>query len=206
MVKANAYGHGAVECVRSLEDTASAFAVASIEEALSLRIVGIRSPILLLEGIFEASELELVDKYDLWLAVHTAWQVEALLSYTPLKPFSIWLKVDSGLHRLGFTPTRAVQIWNKLGRAKQVGSLHLMSHFATADAISVQFFNYQTLVMQSLRDYLGASLSLANSAALMSNTDNLGEWNRPGIMLYGSCMFRMNPNTHFGSIRSPISV
>src|SRR5690606_39250591 len=101
VVKADAYGHGAVRCAAALEHEADGFAVACIEEALVLRGAGIRKPILLLEGFFEASELPLLLEHDLWTVVHAPWQVEALERTVLPAPLTVWLKLDSGMHRVG---------------------------------------------------------------------------------------------------------
>ncbi|GAA0584246.1 alanine racemase [Halomonas salifodinae] len=187
VLKADAYGHGAVACARALEDLAPAFAVACIEEALSLREAGIATPIVLLEGIFEAGELELVDAHGLWIAVHSDWQLEALLAYRPQRPIPVWLKVDSGMHRLGFAPEQAAAVWARLAAAPEVvGEMQLMSHFATADATHPAYFETQLLRMRALAETLGAPLCLANSPATLAHPEAHGAWNRPGVMLYGS--------------------
>ncbi len=187
VLKADAYGHGAVACARALEDLAPAFAVACIEEALSLREAGIATPIVLLEGIFEAGELELVDAHGLWIAVHSDWQLEALLAYRPQRPIPVWLKVDSGMHRLGFAPEQAAAVWARLAAAPEVvGEMQLMSHFATADATHPAYFETQLLRMRALAERLDAPLCLANSPATLAHPEAHGAWNRPGVMLYGS--------------------
>ncbi|WP_404413897.1 alanine racemase [Vreelandella aquamarina] len=186
VIKADAYGHGAIECARALEGLAPAFAVASTEEALVLRHAGIQSPIVLLEGIFEVSELALVDEHRLWMAVHTDWQLDALLAFKPRQPIPVWLKVDSGMHRLGFSPPRAEQIWQTLSQAPQVTALHLMSHFATADAEDTDYLQYQMTMLQALAERLDAPMCLANSPATLAHPVAHGHWNRPGVMLYGS--------------------
>ena len=104
VVKANAYGHGAVRCAHALADLADGFAVASIEEAIELREHAIQQPILLLEGVFEAAEYALVDQYNLWVTVANQWQLEALLNHSWKQPVKVWLKMDSGMHRAGFFP------------------------------------------------------------------------------------------------------
>src|SRR5690606_32801387 len=101
VVKADAYGHGAVACARALEGEADGFGVASIEEALELRDSGIRAPILLLEGFFEAAELALIERHDLWTVIASPWQVEALERHRATRPWCVWLKLDTGMHRLG---------------------------------------------------------------------------------------------------------
>ena len=186
VIKADAYGHGAVECARALEGLAPALAVACIEEALTLRHAGIQAPIVLLEGIFEASELALVDEHRLWMAVHTDWQLEALLAFTPRQPIPVWLKVDSGMHRLGFSPQRAEQVWQVLSQVPQVTALHLMSHFASADAEDAGYLQQQMTTLQALAERLNAPLCLANSPATLAHPVAHGSWNRPGVMLYGS--------------------
>ncbi|MBZ5486134.1 alanine racemase [Halomonas aquamarina] len=186
VIKANAYGHGAVACAQALESQVPAFGVACIEEALALREGGITKPVVLLEGFFSAEELPLVDQHRFWVAVHSAWQVEALLAFSPRQPIPVWLKVDSGMHRLGFEPEAAASVWQRLSRAPQVGALHLMSHFATADARDGRYFDQQMARLKALASTLDAPLCLANSPATLAWPAAHGDWNRPGIMLYGS--------------------
>ncbi|WP_083006744.1 alanine racemase [Halomonas sp. GT] len=186
VIKADAYGHGALECARALEDDVPAFAVACIEEAISLREGGIKKPIVLLEGIFTADELRLVDQYNFWISVHSEWQVAALLAFSPRQPIPVWMKVDSGMHRLGFSLNEAPDVWQRLANAPQVTALHLMSHFATADAREGSYFNQQMAALMRLAKALDAPLCLANSPATLAWPVAHGDWNRPGVMLYGS--------------------
>ncbi|MDN6179481.1 MAG: alanine racemase [Halomonas subglaciescola] len=186
VIKADAYGHGALACAKALSAHAQAFAVASLEEALVLRRGGIDTPIVLLEGIFSVDELALVDAQRLWMAVHSRWQLDALLAFTPEMPIPVWLKVDSGMHRLGFAPAEIDAVWRALSAASQVGELHLMSHFATADATDNGYYAHQLGVVRKLARRLDAPLSLANSPATLAHPDAHGAFNRPGIMLYGS--------------------
>src|SRR5574337_765183 len=104
VVKANAYGHGAVECARALAPDVDGFAVAFLEEALELRAAGIDQPILLLEGIFEPEELDEVVRHDLWMVVHHAEQIRLIDHAKPALPLEVWLKMNSGLNRAGFLP------------------------------------------------------------------------------------------------------
>ncbi|MCP1314726.1 alanine racemase [Halomonas sp. 707D7] len=186
VIKADAYGHGALACARALEPLAPALAVASIEEALALRAGGITRPVVLLEGFFDADELALIDEHGFWVSVHSDWQVEALLAFTPRRPIPVWLKVDSGMHRLGFEPARVERVWRRLAAASQVGELHLMSHFATADAGDSGYFETQLETVKALSRTLEAPLCLANSPATLAHRAAHGAWNRPGVMLYGS--------------------
>lgn len=186
VIKADAYGHGALACAQALERDAPAFAVACIEEAITLRQGGVTTPIVLLEGIFSADELALVDVHGFWIAVHSQWQIDALLAATPSQSIPVWLKVDSGMHRLGFAIEEAAAIWRKLSAAPNVTALHLMSHFATADLQDSRYFNQQMARLQGLANELDAPLCLANSPATLAWPVAHGDWNRPGVMLYGS--------------------
>jgi alanine racemase len=186
VIKADAYGHGALACAQALESLVPAFAVACIEEALTLRQGGIVKPIVLLEGVFSADELALVDAHGFWIAVHSQWQVDALLAASPKAPIPVWLKVDSGMHRLGFSPNAAAALWRQLDASPNVASLHLMSHFATADARDNGYFNHQMALLQALASDLKAPVCLANSPATLAWPVAHGDWNRPGVMLYGS--------------------
>lgn len=187
VLKADAYGHGLVPCARALEGLAPAFAVACLEEAETLREGGIRAPIVLLEGIFEAAELERVEALDLWMVVHSDWQVKALLTHRPARPVPVWVKVDSGMHRLGFAPDKVAEVWHRLRDAPaHARDLHLMSHFATADAVDSAYFRRQSALLADLATRLGAPTCLANSPATLARPESHGAWNRPGVMLYGS--------------------
>ncbi|WP_110667702.1 alanine racemase [Salinicola halophilus] len=186
VIKANAYGHGAVACASALAPLAPAFGIASIEEAVTLREAGIETPLLLLEGIFEPSELEWVDSLDLWQVVHSDWQIEALLAFTPRRALTVWLKLDSGMHRLGFSPQAFPERWQKLSRATdRVANLHLISHFASADQRDSALFDTQRAVIDTLSRALSAPICAANSPATLVKPASHGAWNRPGVMLYG---------------------
>ena len=106
VIKADAYGHGAVRCAHALSDLADGFAVATVDEAVELRENGITNPIVLLEGVFEASEYATVNKYNLWPGVGSQWQLEALIAHHWQNPVKVWLKMDSGMHRAGFFPAQ----------------------------------------------------------------------------------------------------
>ncbi|TDX25319.1 alanine racemase [Modicisalibacter xianhensis] len=187
VIKADAYGHGAVACARALDDLVPAFAVACIEEAEVLRQGGIDKPVVLLEGIFTPDELPRVEALGLWLAVHSDWQVDALLAYQPRSPVPVWIKVDSGMHRLGFPPTHLPDVWHRLQDAPdRVTDLHLMSHFATADLLDDGYFQRQVGLLETLATELDAPTCLANSPATLAWPRAHGAWNRPGVMLYGS--------------------
>ena len=193
VVKANAYGHGAAACAHALSDLAPAFAVAMIEEAETLRDSGITHPIVLLEGFFCAAELPLINERGYWPAVHQEWQVDALLSARPSRSFNVWLKLDSGMHRLGFSAADAVTQWKRLAACPHVQGLHLVTHFATADGADEQAqrqYEQQRACVVEVVERLKAlgydvPCCLANSPATVRGNAR-GSWHRPGIILYGA--------------------
>ncbi|RYZ70080.1 MAG: alanine racemase, partial [Lysobacteraceae bacterium] len=189
VVKANAYGHGAVRCAQALEDEADGFAVACIEEALELRAAGIGKPILLLEGFFQVAELELIVAHDLWCVVQAQWQVEAIAAATLARPLTIWLKLDSGMHRLGLSPQEYRPAWQRLQALAQVPELVAMTHFARADELDCARTLEQVAVFRQACEGLQSPTSLANSPALLGWDQVPGDWARPGLMLYGATPF-----------------
>ncbi len=192
VIKANGYGHGAVHCAKSIEGEADGFAVACLEEALQLREAGIPEPILLLEGFFEAAELPEIVANDLWIVVHAQWQLEILLQAKLAKPLHVWLKMDTGMHRVGLSPSEYVQAYKRLKGNKSVTKVVLMTHFANADNLKSDHTLQQIEIFQQTTHELDAQISLANSAAILAwkQAQQLGDiknqWTRPGIMLYGA--------------------
>ncbi|WP_409277686.1 alanine racemase [Pseudomonas defluvii] len=191
VIKADAYGHGAVRCAQALQAEADGFAVACIEEALALRAAGIRGPVLLLEGFFEASELELIVQHDLWCVVHSLWQLEAIEKASLSKPITVWLKLDSGMHRVGLHPKDYQSAYQRLQATGKVARIVLMSHFARADELDCSASNDQVAVFQAARQGLNAEISLRNSPAVLGWPQIPSDWVRPGIMLYGSTPFEV---------------
>ncbi|WP_045738024.1 alanine racemase [Xanthomonas sp. MUS 060] len=189
VVKADAYGHGAVACARALEAEADGFAVACIEEALELRQAGIAAPILLLEGIFEADELPLVAEHRLWCVVASPWQVEAIAAFAAPQPLCLWLKLDSGMHRLGLAPDAFRAAHARLSALPQVERLVLMSHFARADELESERTLEQVEVFRQATADLAGEISLCNSPALLGWPQVRSDWARPGLMLYGADPF-----------------
>ena len=189
VIKADAYGHGAVRCAQALEVEADGFAVACIEEALELRAAGIRAPVLLLEGFFEASEFELINRHDLWCVVHSLWQLEAIEQASLSKPLQVWLKLDSGMHRVGLHPKDYQSAYQRLLATGKVCKIVLMSHFARADEPDSSSTAEQLVVFEQARQGLAAQVSLRNSPAVLGFAQVPSDWVRPGIMLYGATPF-----------------
>lgn len=189
VVKANAYGHGVREVVTALHDMADGFAVASLEEAAEVRALHGEARILLLEGCFEANEYHFAAQLGLDVVLHSEQQAEQLLAANLARPLNVWLKLDSGMHRLGLGAT-AVREWHaRLQGAPQVAELNLVSHFACADERGSETTELQLEQFLDLLDLDFAQRSLANSAAILTIPAAHMDWLRPGIMLYGATPF-----------------
>lgn len=190
VVKANAYGHGAVVCANALEELVPAFGVACIEEALTLRLAGITKPILLLEGSFTADEVATAEHYNFWLMVENAQHVEQILASQPANPVRVWLKVDSGMHRLGLELDELSGVYHALRDCSQVhNEIVLATHFACADELDRDVTLQQVALFDTACQGIDAPRSLANSAGLLGWPQSHAEWNRPGYMLYGTSPF-----------------
>lgn len=183
VVKANAYGHGLERVWNALRET-DGFAMLNLEEAILLRERGWKGPILLLEGFFHADELELFDKYRLTTSVHSNWQLKALQNARLHSPIDIYLKVNSGMNRLGFAPERVHTVWQQLRGMSNVGSMTLMSHFAQAENTDGVAEPMQRI--EQAAEGLDCPRSLANSAATLWHPETHFDWVRPGIVLYGA--------------------
>ena len=195
VLKADAYGHGAVRCAQALEAQANGFAVACIEEALELRAAGIRAPILLLEGFFEADELPLIIEHDLWCVVQSLWQLDAIDQAKLGKPIQVWLKLDTGMHRVGLHPSDFKSAYQRLQASGKVSKIVLMSHFARADELNCPRSDEQIAVFETARVDLSAEVSLRNSPAILGWPSAPSDWVRPGLMLYGASPFE-EPHIH----------
>ncbi len=191
VIKANGYGHGMLAVAEALRE-ADAFAVASLEEGVRLREAGIDKPVLLLEGLFGADELDAVLRHGFELVVHEERQVDWLQSLGPAATgredarLTLWVKVNTGMNRLGFPPGEALRVWDRLAAMPVVAGLRWMSHFACADEPAHPANASQHAAFSKLCAQRNAPRSLANSAALLTRPDSHYEWVRPGIMLYGA--------------------
>ena len=189
MVKANAYGHGIERVAHGLSE-ADALGVASLEEGIRLREAGISQPIVLMEGLFFADELMEAEKHDFTLFVHHLPHVEILEKAMCKKPLSIWLKINTGMHRLGIDPSQTETIYKRLLKAASVKKpIGLMTHFAEADLLSSNATINQLHTFNQATKQLDGPRSLANSAGIIAWPDTHGDWVRPGLMLYGASPF-----------------
>lgn len=200
VVKANAYGHGIERVFEGLRG-ADGFALLDLAEAERVRALGWRGPVLLLEGVFEPRDLELCSRLSLWHTVHCDAQIDWLAAHKTQQPHRVFLKLNSGMNRLGFTPERFRAAWARLDALPQVEEISLMTHFSDADGelgIAQALARFE----QATRDLPGER-SLANSAATLrhapASAPVRGDWVRPGIVLYGSAPdFPAHDAAHWG--------
>lgn len=188
VVKANGYGHGAVRVARALSD-AEGFAVACLSEAEELRAAGITQPLVLLEGVYTDKALQWVSLNRCQCVVHCAEQVELLERTALERPVGVWLKVDTGMHRLGIAPEQAEALFGRLVRCASVAQVHVMTHLACADQREHDATRQQLALFDRSTASLAAEQSIANSAAVLGWPASHRQWVRPGIMLYGSSPF-----------------
>ncbi|MHB1237053.1 MAG: alanine racemase [Gallionella sp.] len=186
VIKADGYGHGVMRAAEALAAT-DGYALLDIQDAVRLRDAGYRQTILLLEGFFSAEELSGIAEYELATVIHSQWQIAMLDAYPDKATLDVWLKVNSGMNRLGFAPQQVAQAMEQLRRHRAVRDITLMTHFANADeergvAGPLALFN-------DLASAHRVPRSLANSAALLRYPSTHADWVRPGIMLYGASPF-----------------
>ena len=183
VVKANAYGHG-IERVFGALRSADGFALLDLAEASTLRALDWRGPILLLEGVFEPRDLELCSRLNLWHVVHQMQQIDWLARHKTQQPHRVFLKMNSGMNRLGFSATAVRGAWARLNALPQAGEVSLMTHFSDADG--PRGLAHQVAAFEAATHDLPGERSLSNSAALLRHSGLTSDWVRAGILLYGS--------------------
>lgn len=203
MVKANAYGHGLVDAAKALQE-ADAFGVACIEEALILREAGLLNEIVLIEGCFTAEELSTVQQHQITQVIHCFDQIQALRDYaasasptTQHAPFQAWIKINTGMNRLGFSLAEFSDAYAAISALSSVHILGFMTQFSKADerqdpTTTAQFAAFE----QCVKDKPGLRC-LANSAAILAYPQTHADWVRPGIMLYGASPFQDEDGSAF---------
>jgi len=195
VVKANAYGHGLVSTALALAD-ADSFAVARLEEGIALRAAGVRTPIVLLEGVFSAEQLAEAAHHRFELVVHDPLQLKLLEAHRDAQRFIVWIKMDTGMNRLGFRPEAFAPALARL-RALTVPPLELraMTHLARADERDVSMTREQIAKFESTLSEAGLTgtqrlaTSIGNSAGTLGWPAAHGDWVRPGLALYGVSPF-----------------
>jgi len=198
VVKANAYGHGIERAFEGLR-SADGLALLDLDDAQRVRSLGWRGPVLLLEGAFQARDLEHCSRLQLWHVVHHEAQIDWLAALKIERSHHVFLKLNSGMNRLGFTPSAFRAAWARLNALAQVQSITLMTHFSDADGrrLGLDGIAHQVAQFESTTHDLPGQRSLANSAAILRHaksalrvpggvTTVAADWVRAGIMCYGS--------------------
>jgi len=185
VVKAHAYGHGLSAAIRGFK-AADGLALLEFDNAQRLRALGWKGPILMLEGPFSSDDVTSAQALGLSLVIHDVAQIEALRAHAG-RPIDVWLKVNSGMNRLGVSLDEVATLHRELSRLAGVAKVSLMSHFADADADGGAL--WQLEAFDKATDGLSGARSLANSAALLDLPETHRDWVRPGIMLYGASPF-----------------
>jgi alanine racemase len=206
VIKANAYGHGMLRIASALQ-SADAFAVARVDEGVRLRKAGIKNKITVLEGFSSINELEAILAYRLDTVVHSFTQLNMFEARAELNTCSIWLKLDTGMNRLGFKPTEFASAYHRLKCCPLIkGQINLMTHLANADdKQDTTTINQITLFNQTVATLLEeqqfnaerSACNIANSAGILAWPESLAEWVRPGIMLYGISPFPEHTGEHW---------
>ncbi|PXW26183.1 alanine racemase [Paraburkholderia caballeronis] len=183
VVKANAYGHGLARAFPGLRAT-DGFGLLDLEEAAKLRELGWAGPILLLEGFFRPTDIDVIDRYSLTTVVHSDEQMRMLEMARLSKPVNIQLKMNSGMNRLGYTPEKFRPAWERARACAGIGQITLMTHFSDAD--SERGVAEQVATFERGAQGIAGARSLANSAATLWHPSTHFDWVRPGIILYGA--------------------
>ena len=196
VVKANGYGHGAIRVASVLEGYADILGVACIEEAIELRESEInKTPILLMEGMFEESELALIDKHNLIPTICNSLQLKWILNcHKFTKSVDVFIKYDSGMGRLGFQDDEFISAINSLEQSKNINNITMMTHFSDADNLESDSTLAQIKDFENIANARKYDSSLANSAGVMEWSKSHKDYVRPGIMLYGSSPFPNKPH------------
>ena len=198
VIKANGYGHGLVTVARALA-TADGFAVARLDEGLALRAAGLANPVLLLEGVFSPGQLATAAQQKLDVMVHSVEQLEMLESRTGGEVVSAWIKLDTGMNRLGFRVEGFAAAYERLRRIVSVApDPALVTHLASADDPADPKTGLQLDAFAAATAGLPGERSIANSAGLIAWPDTRAEWVRPGLALYGVSPFPQGTGAGLG--------
>lgn len=189
VIKANAYGHGMLRIARALAE-ADAFAVARTDEGLALRAGGVKQRIAVLQGFVNADELQAHAAAELEPVIHSDWQVDLLETTHISRPLHLWLKLDTGMHRLGILPHEFHDLRRRVQTCSAViHPIPIMSHLANADDLGDGFTEQQLRLFRDVTENVACESSIGNSAGLFAWDDARTEWVRPGISIYGVSPF-----------------
>jgi alanine racemase len=198
VIKANAYGHGLVAVAKAL-DSADAFAVARVDEGLALRDAGVKGAVVLLEGVFDKAQQDAAAVAGFELVVHTPEQIELLRNALPTQHFKIWLKLDSGMNRLGFKEPEFAAAHAVLGQLPAVRApVNLFTHLASADVPGATTTDDQLNAFASTTRGFPGECCIENSAAIFAFPKSQADWVRPGLLLYGASPFAGTIGADYG--------
>jgi alanine racemase len=198
VVKANAYGHGLLPTALALIE-ADAFGVARMGEAIMLREAGLKHRIVLLEGVFDAAQLTESARYELDLVIHQPMQIELLEAFQGPFAWSLWLKLDTGMNRLGFRPEEFRAVWQRLCALRPApAQLRVLTHLACSEEPDSSATAEQLARLRPLIEGLDVELSIANSAAILKYPESHADWVRPGLALYGISPFASQTGAQLG--------
>lgn len=190
IVKSDAYGHGIVPVCRTLYNMVEAFGVAWLDEALKIRSDNNDKPILLLKGFITQEELKLISELELMTVIHNQHQLDLIATTNLTKPLKVWLKIDTGMHRLGFAIDKIHSAYNFLLNNNKIQQpITLMSHLANADIENDEYNSQQLDLFNRYTNNLPCPKSFANSASLWLRPETHFNWVRPGLLLYGASPF-----------------
>jgi len=185
VIKADAYGHGFDTVCEAVHDQVDAFAVATIAEGIQCRNIQKHKPVVVLSEFWQQSQLHYFQQFQLQAVVHSPQQVDWICQYRG-EPLSVWIKVDSGMNRLGIEPDTVEDTFNRINGLDSIKTVRLMSHLANADDIDDGFTDIQLSIFREATDTILCERSLANSAGVMRWPETHLSWIRPGLMLYGA--------------------
>ena len=197
VIKADAYGHGAISVAEALEDDVEAFAVASLDEAMELRGQKISTPVLILEGVFSPEDIKTCSLNDITIAVHNSTQLDWLERARIENKVNCWLKIDTGMSRLGIKPEMVSLSLERLQSCSHVAKdIVLFTHLACADDLNNNFTSTQLKIFNQITSNFLLPRSTANSAGILGWPSSHLDWIRPGYMLYGNSPFAVNDEKH----------
>ncbi len=198
VIKANAYGHGLKRIIPALTEV-DGVAVARVDEGVVCRLAGFTRPVTVLEGFICMDELLKVQKHDLNVVIHDQQQLELLKQGSFEKPLSVWLKVDTGMNRLGFSPEEFAEVYDFLSHYPGIRQpVALMTHLSSADLLDRPETRQQITLFKKLTDGLPGDKSIANSAGIIAWSEAQADWIRPGIMIYGVSPFAHKTGIELG--------
>ncbi len=185
VVKADAYGHGLENGLRGFAE-ADGLSLIEFDRAVRLRELGWTGPIMMMQGMFDSSDLSLISEYRLQPVIHNHEQLEMLASFAPAAPLEVHLKINTGMNRLGFPVGQAREVWQRLSSMSAVGKVSLITHFANADLKRADpDVDEQMRRFRAATDGLSCEISVSNSPAVLLHPEVRCDWIRPGVMLYG---------------------